>query len=223
MSLRGIYPALMSTFNRDLSFNFDNLRKLLRRLKEKKVRGFYVGGSSSELFSLTMEERKKIVEVAKEESGVDCSVIVHVGAMNPVDAQDLARHAAAFGCDAISAIPPFYGNYSWEETAAFYRGLIDASGLDIFLYNIPAFTGVSLKVEQYQELLSTGKIAGVKHTSKDLFELERLKAASPEAIILSGYDEVFCAGQILGADGCIGSSLNVIPEYYQDMYNAPRF
>lgn len=214
MSLQGIFPALMSPFNSDHSYNWDHLRLVVRRLKSKNVHGFYVGGSSAELMSLTIEERTRAVEVVKEEAG-DRLVIVHVGAMNPFDAQKLARHARECECDAISAIPPFYGKYSWREISAYYRSLMDASGLKFLLYNIPAFTGVSLQADQYRELLSTGMVAGVKHTSKDLFELERLKSTHPDGVLLSGYDELFCGAQVMGADGCIGSSVNAFPEYYQ--------
>jgi Dihydrodipicolinate synthase/N-acetylneuraminate lyase len=216
VSLCGIYPALLSPFTQDGSFNFDMLRKLVQHLAKQKVRGFYIGGSSSELFALTMAERKKMMEIVREESG-SCSVIAHIGAMSAADAQDLARHAKAIGCDAISAIPPFYGKYSWDETAAYYRGLIEAGDLPFFLYNIPAFTGVNLPVKVYKDLLATGRVAGIKHTSYNLFEMERLKAANPDGIVLIGHDEIFCPAAAVGADGIIGTSVNVFPEYYQNM------
>lgn len=214
MELRGIYPALLSTFADDLSFNYDNLRKLVRKLVKQDVHGFYAGGSSAELFALTLDERKRAVEVIREEADGK-PVIVHVGAMNAADARELARHAGETGCAAISAIPPFYCKYTWEETADYYRTLMDASGLTMFLYNIPAFTGVSLSPENYRELLKTGQVAGVKHTCINMFELERLKAANPSGIILAGYDEIFSASQIMGAEGCIGTGVNAFPHYFQ--------
>ena len=219
MDLRGVYPALMSPFKKDGSFDFDVLRKLLRELMKTKIRGFYVGGSSAELFSLTMDERKKVAEVAREEAGSDRSVIAHIGAMNPADAIDLAVHAKKTGCDAISAIPPFYGKYSWEETSAFYKSLIDASGLKIFLYNIPAFTGVNLSIGGYKELLSTGMVAGVKHTSPSLSDLERLKVANPEGIVFAGYDDLLCAAIAMGAEGCIGTGVNAVPDYFLNIFD----
>lgn len=216
MELRGIYPALLSTFRDDFTFDFDKLRQLVRMLVKRNVHGFYAGGSSSELFALTLDERKKAVEITREESGGK-PVIVHVGAMSAVDAKELARHAGQCGCQAISAIPPFYCKYTWDETAAYYRSLMDASGLKMFLYNIPAFTGVSLSTAAYKDLLKTGMVAGVKHTCHNLYELERLKNAHPEGIVLSGYDEIFSPSQIMGAEGCIGTSVNAFPEYYQKM------
>lgn len=218
MDLRGIYPALVSAFKKDGSFDFDMLRRLIRDLIGKKVRGFYVGGSSSELFSLTLAERKQIMEIAREEAGTSCAVIAHVGAMNPAEAKELARHAKAAGCDAISAIPPFYGKYSWAETAAYYLGLVEASGLKMFLYNIPAFTGVSLSVEGYRELAATGGIAGLKHTCHNLYEMDRFREASPEGAILIGHDEIFAAALAMGADGIIGAGVNLFPVHYRRIH-----
>ncbi|MDR1520325.1 MAG: dihydrodipicolinate synthase family protein [Planctomycetota bacterium] len=214
MDLQGIYPALMSPFKGDFGLDFDTLRLLVRKLVAKDVRGFYLCGTSGELFALTVAERKRIVETVREEAGGK-SVIVHVGAMNANDAKELAKHAAASGCDAISAIPPFYCKYTKDEVTAYYRSLMDASGLKMFLYNIPAFTGVNLDVAYYRELLCTGSVAGVKHTSHNLFEMERLRAAYPEGVVLSGYDEVFCGAQVMGATGCIGTSVNALPGCFQ--------
>ncbi len=214
MDFRGIYPALMSTFGKDGAFDFAVLRKLVARLAGTGVRGFYIGGSSSELFSLTLDERKQIMEVVREEAGTERAVIAHVGAMSVADAKELARHAKASGCDAISAIPPFYGKDSGEETAAYYRGLIDASGLEIFLYNIPAFTGVSLSVKGYREMAAEGGVAGVKHTAYNLYEMDRLKAANPKGTVLYGHDEAVCGALAMGADGAIGTTVNDFPEYY---------
>ncbi len=214
MDFRGIYPALMSTFGKDGAFDFAVLKKLVARLAAAGVRGFYVGGSSSELFSLTMDERKKIMALVREEAGAERAVIAHVGAMNVDDAKELARHAKTVGCDAISAIPPFYGKYSWDEMAAYYRSLIDASGLEIFLYNIPAFTGVSLSVKGYREMAAQGGVAGVKHTAYNLYEMDRLKAANPKGTVLYGHDEAVCGALAMGADGAIGTTVNDFPEYY---------
>lgn len=216
MPLGGIYAALLSPFDANHRVAHGKLRMLVRHLVKKGVDGFYVGGSSSELFSLTIDERKREAELVRKEAA-GSKMIVHVGAMRVDDAVELAKHAAKCGADAISAIPPFYGNYTWDEIAAYYRALIDASGLGLFLYNIPSFTGVSLKVSQYRQLLATGGVAGIKHTSHNMFELNRFKAANPEGVVLSGYDEVFCGAQIMGADGCIGCGVNAVPEHFAAM------
>ena len=50
------------------SLDLDGLRRLVDMYCDSKIGPLIVGGSTGELFSLTMDERKKIVEVAVEQS-----------------------------------------------------------------------------------------------------------------------------------------------------------
>ena len=53
-------------------------------------------------------------------------------------------------------------------------------------------------------------VAGVKFTSSDFFQLERMKRAHPDLTIWNGYDEMLLSGLSAGADGGIGSTYNVL-------------
>lgn len=216
MDIRGLYPALVTPFDKDFSVNYPVLREVVRFTKEKGSTGFYVGGSTGETFSLSVKERKKILEVVMEEAG-DFPVIAHIGVLNPEDLKDLARHAASAGAAAVSSVPPFYYQHTEAEITAYYLDVVEASGLPVLLYNIPKFTGVSLNKKNCAKLFATGKVAGVKHTSYNIYDLERLKAAFPKSVMLAGHDEVFCPAQLMGAEGCIGSMLNIVPGEFAQM------
>ncbi len=216
MELAGIYPALVSPFKPDLSFNYDILRRLVAETKKKGLTGFYVCGSTAETFSLSVEEREKALEVVLEEAG-GLPVIAHIGTLNPMDLKRLAKHAARAGAAAVSSVPPFYFKHSEAEIDAYYKDIIEASGLKVVLYNIPMFTGVTLNKRNTAKLFATGGVAGIKHTSHNLYDLERLKQAYPGATMLAGHDEVFCPARIMGADGCIGSTLNIMPSQFAEM------
>ncbi len=66
--LRGPVAAITTPFKPDLSLDLDGLRRLVDFYCENKIGPLIVGGSSGELFSLKMEERKTSVEVAVEQS-----------------------------------------------------------------------------------------------------------------------------------------------------------
>lgn len=216
MDIRGIYPALVTPFNKDLSCDYAGLRELVRFTRSRGAGGFYVGGSTAETFSLSVEERRKVLETVMEEAGEN-PVIAHVGVLNPDDLKKLCRHAASAGVAAVSSVPPFYYTHSEAEITAYYKGIIAAAGMKVVLYNIPAFTGVTLNKKNCAELFATGMVAGIKHTSQNLYDLERLKSAFPDAVMLAGYDEVFCPAQLMGATGCIGSTLNMMPGFFVEM------
>lgn len=210
-TLSGIFPALLTPFDASGRINEDSLRKLVSFNIAKGVDGFYVCGSTGEAFLLSHEERKRILEVVVSEVAGRVAVICHVGAISTDFSIELGRHAVVTGADAVSSIPPFYYKFSTDEVLGFYRDLADAIELPVIPYNFPALSGVSLSGDLIRQLRKHPRIAGVKFTSSDLFQLERMKKADPELIVYNGFDEMFLAGMAMGADGAIGSTYNFMP------------
>lgn len=209
----GVFPALLTPFDKSGAVNYDALRALVRCNLQKGVNGFYVCGSTSEAFLLTNEERKTILETVRDETAGKAAVIAHVGCIGQDMAVDLARHAKAVGADAISSVPPFYYGFSFAEIKDYYFALSD-EGLPVFIYNFTAAGGAKLTTDHFREFLADPRFIGVKHTSSDFFMLERLKTYRPDAVIFNGYDEMFLSGLAAGADGGIGSTYNFMAEKY---------
>ncbi|MEG1926438.1 MAG: dihydrodipicolinate synthase family protein, partial [Ruthenibacterium sp.] len=59
-----------------------------------------------------------------------------------------------------------------------------------------------------------------KHTSTDLFSLERMKSEDNNLLVYNGFDEMLLAGLVMGADGGIGSTYNCMPQVYIALRNA---
>ena len=209
-NLKGIIPALLTPFTADNRINHPVLRELVRRNLKQGVTAFYVSGSTAEAFLLTTAERKAILETVVDEVAGRCGIIAHVGAIGQDTATELAIHARDAGADAISAVPPFYYPFSFAEIKAYYSGIVEASGMPMIIYNIPAFSGVKLDAGTIGQLLCDERFIGVKHTSPDFYTLNRFKTAFPDKLVFNGYDEMFVSGMAMGADGAIGSTFNFL-------------
>lgn len=212
--IEGILPALVTPYASDGSINEQSLRKLIDRNLEKGVDGFYVGGSTAEAFLLSHAERRRVVEVVSEHLNGRGWLVVHVGSIRTDTAIDLARHAQAHRADAVSAIPPFYYRFTMDEVKRYYFDIADAVDVPLILYNFPAFSGVNLDHTVAADLFDHKQVTGIKHTSLDLHQLERMKHSSPEMSIFNGHDEVFLPALAAGADGAIGSTYNFMAEKF---------
>lgn len=219
-NIGGIIPALITPYDPSGAVNEAGLRKLVARLLDQGVGGFYVGGSTGEAFLLTVDERRRIIEIVVNEVGGRVPVIYHVGSISTAEAVALARHGANVGADAISAIPPFYYKFSFAEIKAHYFELADATDLPFIVYNFPAFSGVDLDTARAGELFVHPKIVGIKHTSKDLYMLERMKSVFADISVLNGHDEVLLSALVAGADGAVGSTYNVMADKYVSLVRA---
>ena len=215
--LGGVIPALITPYDDSGRVLDASIDAIIEKTLSEGVSGFYVGGSTAETFLLTLDERKHILEVAMKRVKGRVPVICHVGSISTDVACDLARHAESLGVDAVSAIPPFYYRFSIDEIEQYYLDIADAVELPLILYNFPAFSGVTIDQSTVPRLFADERIVGIKHTSLDLYQLERMKHGNPEFTVLNGHDEVTLGALSLGADGSVGSTFNCLATIFVEI------
>lgn len=209
-NLKGLFSALLISFNEDGTVNENGVREIIRyNIDKMKVDGLYVGGSTGENFMLSTEEKKEIFRIAKDEAKDEIALIAQVGSVNLKEAIELGKYATELGYDSLSAVTPFYYKFSFAEIKHYYDTIIAETGNNMIVYSIPFLTGVNIGVEQFGELYKNPKILGVKFTAGDFYLLERLKKAYPNHLIWAGFDEMMLPAFSLGVDGAIGSTFNV--------------
>ena len=213
-NVKGIFAALVTPFNENNEINDMALEKIIEMNIEKGIDGFYVGGSTGEVFLLSFEERKHILDVVCGVAKGKCKIISHIGCTSTDMAIELGKYAEKKKVDAISALPPTYYKFSFDEVFGYYNDISKSIDLPLLIYNFPAFSGVNLSIGQFKMLLENPKIAGLKNSTFDLFLLERLKNSFPDKVMLNGHDEVFLSSLIAGADGAIGSTFNIMVEKF---------
>ncbi|MCT7821071.1 MAG: N-acetylneuraminate lyase, partial [Lactobacillus crispatus] len=165
--------------------------------------------STGENFMLGLEEKKKIFEIAWDEVDQQVDLIAQVGGPNLKEAKELAKFVTELGYKTISAVTPFYYNFTFDEIKHYYDEIVKDVDAKLLIYSISALTGVSLSLDNFAKLFSNPKIIGVKYTNADFYLLERLRERFPDKLILSGFDEMLLPALIEGVDGCIGSTYNV--------------
>ena len=214
---KGIFPALLTPFDGQGRVDTEVLGRLVDYNLQKGVDGFYVAGSTAEVFLLDAKERLAVMETVSSRAGGKCTLIAHIGCISTKQAIEYAREAKEMGYDAISSVAPFYYKFSFEEIRRYYFDIVDAVDLPMLIYNFPAFSGVNLTTDNIREFLADDRFLGVKHTSSDFYALEQFKAGFPDKIVYNGYDEMFLAGLSMGADGGIGSTFNFMAEKYMEI------
>lgn len=219
-ALRGIIPALVTPFDKNNKVDHGALRALVEHLIGKGVNGFYACGSTGECFLMTEEERMETAKTIIEATRGRVPVAVQVGNIATDSAVRLAKQAAADGADYISSVPPFYFQFSLDEIARYYATISETTDKPMIIYNIPAFSGVSLNTKNMKTITDNCDVWGLKYTAYDLFELEKIRRAFPELNIFYGHDELFLNSLPIGTSGAIGSTFNVMPERYQEIKKA---
>lgn len=220
--LSGIIVPLVTPFDQNGDLASESVRPLIERHIEMGVSGFYVGGGTGEGMLQSVAERAEYLRFVAEVSDGRATLIAQVGAMSSRDARALTDCAADCAYDVVSSTPPFYFNYTQQEIIGYYRDLAEYSALPVLLYNTPGTTGRSLSIEMQIEMLQLPNVIGSKHTDTNFFTAERLIDAVPGTAIFNGPDEMLTGGLAMGMAGGIGSTYNLMPRHYLDIYNYVR-
>jgi len=219
----GVWPALVTPLTDREELNADIARVLIDHLIASGIGGLYVCGGTGEGILLPLDVRKDLAQVAVEQAAGRVPVIVHVGATATADALLLAAHAEQVGADGIAAIPPFYYEVGFQGIREHYQLIADASSLPLYLYYIPSATGVRLNARQMWELCQIPSVRGFKYSAFDMYLLEQILSLSGGTLnVFSGPDQLFAPMLTVGVDGAIGTTYNLLPAHFAQLYEAFR-
>ena len=219
----GIMPALLTPFDRDGRIMHGAVKQLVDWHLSCGVQGFYVCGGTGEGVVLSKQQRMEMLECAIDAVAGRGKVIAHTGAINPNDAFELTKHATKAGADGVSSVPPdFYYSYTPREMIDFYTRLAGCTDLPLIAYATNKTGGLDI-CGIASALIKVENIVGVKDTRSNYFEMWKLKQINGGDInVINGPDESLICGLTMGADGGIGTTYNIMPEKFVEIYRRFR-
>ncbi|HMG42297.1 MAG TPA: dihydrodipicolinate synthase family protein [Acidimicrobiales bacterium] len=143
-ALRGIIDSLYTPFGGPGGEHVDEaaLRALVRHcIGALDHDGIWVGGLVGEYWALTTEERKRLLEVAVEETRAikpDALVEACPASTNVLETVELTRHAAGAGADICFVIPPYFEARGYEATRELLRYVTERTDMALGLFNTHA-------------------------------------------------------------------------------------
>lgn len=219
IKFKGTMPACLTPFDANGKLLTKSVRDLVDWQLERGAAGFYVCGSTGEGPLISESLRREMVETMVDAVHGRAPIIVQVGSINSEEAFRLSKHATEAGADGISSVPPsFYFKYSLDETEDYYRRLADTTDLPLLIYAAPMMKDVDINALMAR-LLKVPNICGLKDTRGQYYAMWQLRQLNGGDInIINGPDEMLICGLTMGADGGIGSTYNVMPHVYANIY-----
>ncbi|MGB9859580.1 MAG: dihydrodipicolinate synthase family protein, partial [Moorellaceae bacterium] len=174
-------------------------------------------------FALTMEQKKKVIEIVIDETRGRVPVYAGTAAMTTKEAIETTKMARDLGVDAVSILTPYFTNLSQKEVLEHYLAIARAvPDLPILLYSNPARTKVSIAVETVKELAAVDNIVGIKDSSGDMtLTAEYIRVTrGMDFYVLAGRDTLIYATLCYGGTGSITATANVEPRLAVEIYEA---
>ena len=217
--MKGVIPPMLTPFDKDGNVDEQALRTLVRYLRDK-VHGVFICGSYGCGPLMSVAERKRVAEIVMEEKG-NLQVIDMIGTANTRDSVELAVHAKSIGCDAVSAVSPYYFHHNMNDVVGYYQDLIDAVGPDypVYIYTNPKFSGYPVDVKTIRRLQQIG-LRGCKAASFDIMEYANLmrEFENDDFDVALGTEALWLPANIYGGQAFIPGLANAFPEICCQMY-----
>jgi len=223
--LAGLWPPVATPFRADGSVDEARLVNHAKRLLADGAHGLAILGTTSEANSLTLDERRRVID-AHLEAGIPADrLLPGTGACALGDTIALTRHAGEIGAAAVLLLPPFYYKKIPDDGLfAFTARLIEGCGgraPRIMLYHIPPVAMVGWSAELIARLHEAfpGLIAGMKDSSGDAEHTLRMIEAFPDLAVFPGAEVYLLRALRAGAAGCISASANINAAGIRQLYD----
>ncbi|MEP5728525.1 MAG: dihydrodipicolinate synthase family protein [Sulfitobacter sp.] len=165
-NMKGIWAAALTPFNADLTVDETGLRSNIRHwVDDLDIQGLFVAGKQGEFFSMSLEERKRNIQIAVEECAGRAGVIASVSDQNMQTALHLAHYAQDIGADYIVVHAPVlsFVHERSEVLYQYYKRFCDELDIGIAMWSHPD-SGYLMQPDECARIADLPNIMAIKYS-----------------------------------------------------------
>lgn len=218
-NLYGVIPATLTAFREDGSFDEAGQHTFIDWIAQNGIHGMMVCGTGGEYIAMTVDERKRVMEVTAEANAGRVPILAHTGHYSTQITIDLSLHAQSLGVEALAIITPYYLPRSEEEYYRHYAAIREAVDLPIIIYHNPLFAGPNFSMEFIARMYEDDIIAGFKDSSGEIARNVNMRLMCGEDfIIIHGLDIFPVESFFMGANAWVTGVANVLPREFSNLW-----
>ena len=191
-NMKGIWAAALQPFAEDLSIDEAGMRANIRHwVEDLGIDGLFIAGKQGEYFSMSVEERKRVFEIAVDETrGTGAGTIMSCSDQNMDTAIDLARHAQAVGADYIVVHAPVLSFVTDRDDLLFeyYRTISEAVDIGIALWSHPD-SGYLMSPQLCSRIAELPNVVAIKYSVPREMYAELTRLAGDRILVSTASEE----------------------------------
>ena len=191
-NMKGIWAAALQPFAEDLSIDEAGMRANIRHwVEDLGIDGLFIAGKQGEYFSMSVEERKRVFEIAVDETrGTDAGTIMSCSDQNMDTAIELARHAQAVGADYIVVHAPILSFVTDRDDLLFeyYRTISEAVEIGIALWSHPD-SGYLMTPQLCSRIAELPNVVAIKYSVPRAMYAELTRLAGDRILVSTASEE----------------------------------
>ena len=210
---KGVYPALLTPFNKNEEIDFDLFAKNLDAQIEAGVDAIVLGGSLGESSTLLNSEKNELLIYSKELLEGRLPVIVNIAEQSTKAAVKEAQEAEKNNADGLMLLPPMRYNADARETVEYFKAVATGTSLPIMIYNNPVDYKILVTLDMFEELAKFPTVQAVKESTRDVSNITRMINRFGERFkVLTGVDPLAYESLAAGAHGWVAGLVDAFPK-----------
>lgn len=216
----GIWPVLVTPFTESLQIDVGAYRQIVSWHTSFALGGLYANCLSSEMYTLSEQERLQLIEVAVEAAAGKCPVAATGNFGKTVEEHiDFCKRAADAGADVVMlTVPPTISDdHTLEE---YFLRIAARTEMKLGIYECPYPRAYHLGLPLIKKLADSGRFYAYKETSCDIEKIRKIIAltqSTPLALLQANVPHLLEATK-LGADGSMNIVANWLPDLAVEVY-----
>lgn len=217
----GVFTALITPFTSSGDIDWSTLDRLVKDQLAKGISGLVPVGTTGESPTLSHEENLQVVERVIKLVDGKVPVIAGTGSNCTDEAVRMTRKAKELGADASLQVAPYYNKPNQEGLYRHFSTIADKVDLPMVVYNIKGRSGINVETSTLMRLAAHPNVVAVKEASGDISQMMDVLAQRPANFsVLSGDDSLTMPLCMLGGNGVISVSSNILPEKMEELVQA---
>src|SRR5438093_10818775 len=158
---------MVTPFDETGTVRYDAFERNIERYLKAGIEGYLVLGSNGESVYLEHSEKLKLIEATRKRVPPSMTLLAGTGVESTRATIELTKEAADRGGEAVLVKNPFYfkSQMTFDVYVSHYTAVAEASPVPVVIYNVPAFTGISLDSSLVIELAKHPSLRGMRDSS----------------------------------------------------------
>lgn len=189
--LRGIWAAALTPMVPDGVIDEPGLRRNLRHwIDDLAIDGFFIAGKQGEFYAMSLDERKRLFDIAVEETGDAAGTIMSCSDQNPDVVVELAQHAQKIGADFIVVHSPVlhFVQDQDETLLRYYEHIASQVEIGIALWSHPD-AGYLMSPQLCARLADIPNVVGIKYSVPREMYVELTRLAGDRLLVSTSSEE----------------------------------
>jgi 4-hydroxy-tetrahydrodipicolinate synthase len=215
----GCCTALITPFQTDGAIDYASLERLIEFQIENGVNALLALGTTGEPATMTDAEKREVLRFVKDKINGRVPYLAGTGGNNTEKVIEDSRYAEESGADGLVVVTPYYNKCTQNGLVAHYGKLAESVGVPVLLYNVPSRTGVNVLPSTLEKLSRYANINGIKEACGSFEQVcESINVCRADGLhFYAGDDLLTFPAVMMGADGVISVTANVIPAFMSEL------